>query len=62
MTEQERKKMFNLVDTIQGEINRMCVTDDLAELNTMAHHAIQNIKNLQDMRFENDFLHRSKEK
>ena len=52
MTEQERKIMFNLTDTIQGEINRMCVTKDLAELDTMALHARENIKKLQDMRYK----------
>lgn len=55
MTELERKKMFNLTDTIQGEINRMCVTKDLAELDTMALHARINISKLRDMRFNADF-------
>ena len=52
MTEQERKSMLILADTIQGEINRMCVTKDLAELDTMALHAKENIKKLQDMRYK----------
>lgn len=39
MTELERKKIMNLADTIQGEINRMCVTKELAELDTMYGHA-----------------------
>ena len=55
MTELERKKMFNLVDTITGEINRMCVTHELVELETMAFHAKKNIDNLLFMRFEYDF-------
>ena len=55
MTELERKKMFNLVDMITGEINRMCVTHELAELETMALHAKKNIEKLQFMRFESDF-------
>ena len=54
MTEQERKTMMILADTIQGEINRMCVTKDLHELDTMAFHAYKNIEKLQNMRF-NDF-------
>lgn len=52
MTEQERKIMFEIADTIQGEINRMCVTKDLAELDTMALHAKKNIEKLQDMRYK----------
>ena len=39
MTEQERKVMMNLADTIQGEINRMCVTEKLTEFDTMYGHA-----------------------
>ena len=30
---------MNLADTIQGEINRMCVTQELSEFNTMYEHA-----------------------
>ena len=55
MTELERKKMMNLADTIEGEINRMCVTDDLAELDSMALHAWKNIEKLKKLRFEGDF-------
>lgn len=51
MTEQERKRMFILVDTIQGEINRMCVTEDFEELDNMATCARKNIERLQDMRY-----------
>ncbi len=51
MTEQERKSMMILVDTIQGEINRMCVTKDLAELDAMSLHAIENIKKLRFLRY-----------
>lgn len=32
----QSKETLNLADTIKGEINRMCVTDDLAELDTMS--------------------------
>lgn len=55
MTEQERKKMFNLTDTIQGEINRMCVTEELTELDSMLLHAKKNIEKLWSLRFEADF-------
>ncbi len=51
MTEQKRKEMLILADTIQGEINRMCVTKDLSELDTMALHAKKNIEKLQNMRY-----------
>jgi len=51
MIERERKIMFNLVDMLKGEINRMCVTDDLAELDSMALHARKNIEKLQNMRY-----------
>lgn len=49
---QQRKDVCILGDTIQGEINRMCVTHDLAELDTMALHARKNIERLQKMRYE----------
>lgn len=55
MTEQEwqqNKEVCILGDTIQGEINRMCVTHSLAELDTMALHARKNIEKLQKMRYE----------
>ena len=55
MTELERKKMFNLADIIQCEINRMCVTHNLDELDSMAMYAKENIEKLQHMRFESDF-------
>lgn len=55
MTEQKRKEMLILSDAIQGEINRMCVTDNLAELDSMANHAIHNIKRLQTLRYKSDF-------
>lgn len=51
MNEQAKQMMMNLADMIKGEINRMCVTNDLCELNTMALHATNNIKKLQNMRF-----------
>ena len=51
MNREEHQKMMILADTIKGEINRMCVTDSLAELDTMADHAIRNTEKLQNMRF-----------
>ena len=55
MTEQERKTMLILADTIKGEINRMCVTKELAELDSMSAYAIKNIQKLQCMRYICDF-------
>lgn len=49
---QQRKEVSSLGDTIQGEVNRMCVTHDIAELDTMALHARMNIEKLQKMRYE----------
>lgn len=51
MNEKEYKKMMNLADIIEGEINRMCVTKDLSELDSMALHAMKNIEKLQNMRY-----------
>lgn len=47
----QTKEELNLADTINGEINRMCVTDDIAELDTMALHARRNIERLQSLRY-----------
>lgn len=60
MTEQERKTMLILADTIKGEINRMCVTKELAELDSMALHAVKNIEKLQKMRTF-DFIEKGKQ-
>ena len=51
MNREEHQKMMILADTIKGEINRICVTDSLAEVDTMADHAIRNIEKLQNMRY-----------
>lgn len=48
---EKKKEIMILADTIQGEINRMCVTDNLSELDTMAFHAKKNIEKLQSMRY-----------
>ena len=46
------KQISILADTIQGEVNRMCVTEDLAELDSMAQHARKNIDKLQKLVYE----------
>ena len=48
----QSKEVLNLADTIIGEINRMCITADLAELNVMAMYARKNIDRLQAMRYK----------
>ena len=45
------KEIMLLADMIKSEINRMCVTHDLSELDTMALHAKKNIEKLQNMRY-----------
>lgn len=55
MTENERKTMMILADTIEGEINRMCVTKELNELDTMYVHAKRNLDKLSKMIYEQRF-------
>jgi hypothetical protein len=55
MTENERKTMMILADTIQGEINRMCVTKDLTEFDTMYGHAKKNIDKLSRLIYDARF-------
>lgn len=43
MTDLEMKRIYNLADILQGEINRMCVTRELSELDTMYAHAKRNL-------------------
>lgn len=55
MTENERKTMMLLADIIEGEINRMCVTKDLAEFDTMYGHAKKNLDKLSKMIYDGRF-------
>ena len=55
MTEQERKTMLVLADTLEGEINRMCVTKDLSEFDTMYGHAKKNLDKLSKMIYDSRF-------
>lgn len=45
-TELERKSVLILADELKGEINRMCVTNDISELNSMELFAGVNLKKL----------------
>lgn len=56
MTESERKTVMILADTIQGEINRMCVTNELSELDTMHKHVKVNLDRLLDMIYKGRFI------
>lgn len=56
MTENERKTMMILADTIQGEINRMCVTKELSEFDTMYGHAKKNLEKLSKMIYVARFM------
>lgn len=55
MTDRERKEIMNLADTIKGEVNRMCVTDELTELDSMHLHAKNNINKLAKMIYDYRF-------
>lgn len=61
MTENERKSMMILADTIEGEINRMCVTDDLSEFDTMYGHAKKNLDKLSKMIYDARFVTESED-
>lgn len=55
MTESERKTMMILADTLKGEINRMCVTKELSEFDTMYGHAKRNLDKLSKMIYDARF-------
>lgn len=55
MTENERKSMMVLADSIHGEINRMCVTNKLSELDTMYKYATVNLDRLLDVIYKGRF-------
>lgn len=60
MTEQENKEIMNLADMIKGEVNRMCVTKELEELDSMAQHAQKNIEKLGVLIYRANFAEGSK--
>ncbi len=55
MDDNERKTMMILADTIMGEINRMCVTKELTEFDTMCGHAKKNLDKLSKMIYDGRF-------
>ena len=62
MTENERKSMMILADTIQGEIIRMCVTNSFAEFDTMYVCAKRNLEKLYKMIYDARFAAESEDK
>ena len=62
MTENERKNMMILADTIQREINRMCVTKELAEFDAMYGFAKRNLDNLSKIIYDDRFRVESEDK
>ena len=55
MSENERKEIMILSDTIHGEVNRMCVTNKVSELDTMCAHAKTNLDKLLKMIYVTKF-------
>ena len=56
MTQNEKTKMILITaDIIAGEINRMCDTEDLSELDMMYGHAKRNLDFLEKMIYEARF-------
>ena len=45
-------EVMDLADTLKGEINRMCVTKDVLELEFMALCATMNLEKLLDIRLK----------
>lgn len=62
MTENDRKSITVLADTIQGEINRMCVTNRLTELDVMHLYAQKNLDKLLQMIYDAKFKSEGEEK
>ena len=52
MTEQERKELNNEIDMLKGNINRMCVTDDISELSKMYQIAQKRIDKIHSMNLD----------
>ena len=55
MTENEWKTMMIVADTLEGEINRMCVTKELSEFDTMYGHAKKNLEKLSNIIYDAKF-------
>lgn len=49
LTKNERTKVEDLRDMINGNINRMCVTDDLVEIYDRARFVLQEVTSIIDI-------------
>ena len=49
LTEQERRRIENECDMLKGNINRMCVTDDIKELYKQADFAVRRIFKIENI-------------
>lgn len=49
LTEQERRCIENEFDMLKGNINRMCVTDDIKELYKQADFAVRRIFKIENI-------------
>lgn len=47
-----RQEMLNEVDSLEGNINRMCVTDSPLELKRMKEFALRRINDIYDFNFQ----------
>lgn len=47
-----QKQIDNITDMIRGEINRMCVTDNLAELDAMHTYSVKNLEKLHELMYQ----------
>ena len=61
LTEQERKKIEFIRDMLNGNINRMCVTDDIKEFYKQADFAVRRIFKIENIAVSR-FVDQSKEK
>lgn len=49
LTEQERQRIENEFDMLKGNINRMCVTDDIKEFYRQADFAVRRIFKIENI-------------
>lgn len=49
---QNRQLIDNCYDTLIGELNRICVTDDVNEIQLMTYYLIRYLNKLLDLNFE----------
>lgn len=46
MTIRNREEMLGEVDMLRGNINRICVSDNVEEISQMYHHALMRLEEL----------------